>query len=369
MTRFVLATALLLGLAASGAVAAEPGDVLEVSAEQIDALGIVVVAAEARSLVPRPRLPGRITLPNEKVRLVTARSSGVLVSLLVAVGDAVEEKQELARLESPAFVSLQREYLEAISQLDLARSTAEREEQLAKEGIIPGRRAAQSAALLRDARSRLEERRQAITLAGMNERELAELTRTRRLHPTALLRAPFAGVVLEQYAQAGERLEAGGALYRLGDLEALMVEVHTPVDVAHTLAEGMRLALPDQGATGRVVAVGSEIHSLDQGVLVRGVLEDGAARLRPGQFVRVQFETPREHGTAYAVPSTAVIHLDAQPWVFRQVRNGFEPVPVEVVGGSGRETVVVGPLEDGMLVAIRGTAALKAHWLANGGPG
>jgi multidrug efflux pump subunit AcrA (membrane-fusion protein) len=284
------------------------------------------------------------------------------------VGDSVVKGQELARLESPVFVSLQRDYIQALSQLDLADATAHREEQLVKEGIIAGRRAAKSTALLRDAQSQLEERRQALALSGMSEREVAKLAETRNLNPTLVLRASISGVVLEQYARAGERLEAGGTLYRIGDLEALTVEIHTPLDIAHSLAIGTRFSLPDEEASGQVIAVGSEVHALDQGVLVRGAIEDEAAGLRPGQFVRVQFETLRDQGSAFAVPSKAVVHVDGRAWLFRQVEGGFEPVAVEIVGGTGRESVVVGSLTGETKLAIRGTAALKAHWLAQGGP-
>jgi cobalt-zinc-cadmium efflux system membrane fusion protein len=360
--------AIWFGLSLATAVTASPGDPLRVTAEQSDALGIAIGTAEAKDLIPRPRLPGRITLPNARVRLVTARSSGVLVSPLVAVGDSVATGQELARLESPVFVSLQRDYIQALSQFDLADATANREEQLVKEGIIAGRRAAQSAALLRDAQSQLEQTRQALVLSGMSTREVAELADTRNLNPTLVLRASITGVVLEQYARAGERLDAGGALYRIGDLEALTVEIHTPLDVAHSLAIGTRFSLPDEEASGQVIAVGSEVHALDQGVLVRGEIENRGAGLRPGQFVRVQFETSRDQGSAFAVPSKAVVHVDGRAWLFRQVEGGFEPVAVEIVGGTGRESVVVGSLTAETRLAIRGTAALKAHWLAQGGP-
>lgn len=352
----------------TGAAAAESRGTVAITAEQRTALGIMVGRAEARDLVAHPRLPGRITLPNARMRMITARSSGVLLSLSVAVGDTVEVGQELARLESPAVVSLQREYLEALSQLDLARSTAKREEQLAEEGIIAGRRAMESASFLREAKARLEERKQALALAGMDTDELSALLHSRDLQSTLILRAPLAGVVLEQYARAGQRLDAGGTLYRIGDVGALMVEIHVPLDVANFLEKGTGFVLPEQGAAGRVVTVGSEVHSLDQGVLVRGELVDRTSPLRPGQFVRVQFETPREHGSAYTVPSTAVVHADGRAWVFREVETGFSPVPIKVVGGGGRESVIVGELAGNANVAIRGTAALKALWLANGGP-
>ena len=365
MSRIVLVVIYCVILTAAAASSADP---IRVTAGQRESLGIVVGVARTSDLVPRPLLPGRITLPNSSVRLVTARSSGVLVSPLVAVGDSVVSGQELAQMESPAFVSLQRDYLQSLSQLDLARATARREEQLAEEGIIAGRRAAESTALLRDARSRLEERRQALALSGMGEKDIETLARTRHLNPTLVLRASLSGVVLEQYAQAGERLDAGGILYRLGDLEALRVEIHTPLDIAHLLEKNTRFSLPDEGATGRVIAIGSEVHAFDQGVLVRGEIESAAARLRPGQFVRVQFETARNEGSAFVVPSTAVVHVDGRAWLFGQVEGGFEPISVEIVGGTGRESVVVGSLTEATSVAIRGTAALKAHWLTQGGP-
>jgi cobalt-zinc-cadmium efflux system membrane fusion protein len=202
----------------------------------------------------------------------------------------------------------------------------------------------------------------------MSEKRVTILAETRRLDPTLVLKAPLSGVVLEQYVQAGERLEAGGALYRIGDLEALRVEIHAPLDIAHSLEKGTRFSLPDEGASGRVIAVGSEVHAIDQGVLVRGEIEIEEGRLRLGQFVRVQFETRRSQGSAFVVTSTAVVHVDNRAWLFRQVEGGFEPVAVEIVGGTGRESIVVGPLTDATMIAIRGTAALKAHWLAQGGP-
>jgi RND family efflux transporter MFP subunit len=347
---------------------------LPVSAAQRDALGIEVEEVEARELVPRPHLPGRVTLPNDKVRLITARVSGVLLSPVAAVGDAVVAGQEMARVESPAFVALQREYLEALSQLDLARSTAAREEELARDGIIPGRRAAQSEALLHEARIRFEERGQTLAIAGMGPEAVDALGRARRLQSTLVLRAPLAGVVLEQYVQAGERLDAGDALYRIGDLAALAVEIHVPLDLARVLVAGtpFRIAdassgTPDAGASGRVIAIGSQVHALDQGVLVRGEIVEGAEQLRPGQFVRVQLETARQQGAAFAVPATAVVRVGERDWVFVERERGFEPTPVEVIGGSGHERVLVGPLDATTRVATSGTAALKAHWIASGG--
>ncbi len=370
MNRIQIAVALLCASLAA-VVAAEPESPqtrIELTDEQRDALGIALGRAEPRALVPRADLPGRIILPNDRVHVVSARSEGVLIRPSVAVGEVVRERQVLARIASPAFVALQRQYLEALSQRDLARTTAEREAEAAREGVIAGRRALDSAAALRDARARVAEGRQSLALAGMSDEEISSLERTRRLEPDMVLRAPFDAVVLEQFAEAGERLAAGGAVYRIGDPTARVVEIHAPLAVARALRIGARFRLRDEAASGVVTAVGGEVHSADQGVLVRGRLDPGAPPLRPGEFVSVVLETASEGGSAFAMPASAVIHAADRAWIFERVEGGFLPVSVEIVGGSGRERVVVGPLDPHTDLAIRGTAALKALWLSAGGP-
>lgn len=341
---------------------------IEVTAEQRAALGITVGRAAPRTLVPSADLPGRVVLPNDRVHVVTARSEGVLLQASVAVGELVSADQQLARVASPDFVASQRRYLEALSRRDLARLTAERESLLARDGVIAGHRALDSAAALRDAEARVAEASQSLLLSGMREREIAALERTRRLEPDLVLRAPFDAAVLEQFAEAGERLPAGGAVYRLGDAAARLVEIHAPLEIVRSLAVGARFQLREEGAMGVVIAVGSAVHSADQGVVVRGRLDPGAPALRPGQFVSVALETSSDRGSAWAVPATALIHAGDRAWIFERVDGGFAAAPVEIVGGSGRERIVVGALDADTQLALRGTATLKALWLATGGP-
>ena len=354
----------LLIVCLSTPVFAEPEPRLAVSPAQQQALGIETLAIESTTRIARPRLPGRMALPNRNLRVLTARTPGVLLSLEVAVGDHVEAGQELARIESPAYVSLQREYLEAQSQLALARSTATRESQLAEEGIVAGRRAEASMTRLRESRARLEESRHTLALAGMNGTELDALTESRRSSPIAIRRAPVSGVVLEQHAHPGEQVEAGSALYRIGDLDTLSVEIHTPVDIARSQRPGMRFEIEGRDLVGVIDAIGRKVHAVDQGVLVRGTIDNVGQQLGPGEFVWVELENAPGEAPAFDLPSRAVVHLEARPWIFRQTPDGFEPVPVVVVGGSGQRSVISGSIRDGDRVATRGTAALKSLWLS-----
>ncbi len=352
---------------------------LSVTAEQREALGVTVAAALPADIVSGPLLPARITVPNAGLHVVVARASAVVLDLPVSVGDAVEPGQTLARLESPALVGLQQEFLQALSQRDLGRELAEREEALAAEGVIAGRRGLETRARLAELESILEARRRALLLAGLGWAEVQKLAVERELYANLVVRSSVSGVVLEQYVRVGERVDAGAPLYRVGQLRELGIEVHVPLERARGLVVGGPIEVVggaggagDSGdasargvqAGGRIVAIGSEVHPLDQGIVVRGLLEDPSGALRPGQFVRVQLSTPVPQRTAHLVPAASVVRIDDRSWVFIVEEGGFRASEVEILGGTGRSRIVHGPGLERARVVVRGTATLKALWLS-----
>lgn len=337
---------------------------LPVRPEQREALGVTLAVVEPADTVPEPLLPARVTVPNARLQVLSARESAVVLSLRVSVGDRVAPDQILARLESPALVLLQQEFLHALAQRDLARELAEREETLAAEGVIAGRRGLETRARLAERESSLEAGRRALLLAGLERAEVQQLAAERVLSANLAVRSPFAGVVLEQYVRVGERVEAGAPLYRVGQLEELAIEVHVPLERARGLAVGARIEVVGAQANGRIVAIGSEVHPLDQGIVVRGLLADPLGELRPGQFVRVQLSTPVSGRAAHRVPGDSVVRIGDRSWVFVAEEGGFRASEVEVLGGSGRSWVVRGARLEGARVVVRGTATLKALWLA-----
>ena len=347
---------------ATSASAQEPS-LLAITPEQRDALGMTVAAVTRTDFVPGPLLPARITVPNPKLHVISARETAVVLALPVSVGDRVAQGDTVAVLESPAFVARQQEFLQALSQRDLARELAEREETLAAEGVIAGRRGLESRARLREIESRLDAQRQVLALSGMNEVDLRTLSRQRAISSTLVVRSSFPGIVLEQSVRVGERIDAGAPLYRLGQVDDLNVEVHTPLARARDLQIGSRIEIVGSEATGRVIAIGREVHPVDQGIVVRGALDDPRGELRPGQFVRVQLSVPTSGGDAYRIPSAAVVRVGDRSWVFVEEAGGFRPAQVEILGGSGRSLVVSGSALDGASVVVDGTASLKSLWL------
>ena len=351
-------------MAVAAAAFAQPPSVERrtIAPQQVDALGIRMQPADGSNAASLARYPAQVVVPVAQQRLVAAPLPALVESLQVAVGDEVRAGQVLAVLRSTQASELQRDVAQANSQADLARRNLERDEQLFAEGLIAQSRLEAARAQARPRRAQQPERRRALPQAGGRaDGGAGQITR----------RAPIAGVVLEQHAVVGQRLEQAAPLYRIAALDPLWVEMQAPATDAASLARGsaVRIEAGPQagrrdaaGIVGRVIALGQSVDAATQTLLVRAEVRAPAGALRPGQTVVAAVEVPG--AASVRVPAAAVVDEGGAPVVFVEEAAGtFRRVPV-TLGGSADGTATVTGIEAGARVVVQGTAALKAIFAA-----
>ncbi len=279
-----LSSIVLLANLSAGALAAQQ---VAIDAAQRAAFGIQTAAVEAGNGALGTPYPAKVAVPNAQLRVVSAPLEGTVEALLVAEGESIESGQTLARVRSQGLLELQSAYLESRTRRQLSGNTLNRDRTLHAEGIVAKRRLLESQSAHRERLTAEARDRQTLLLAGMSEEAIDELARSQQMSAVLEVKAPLAGVVLEQIATAGQRLATADPLYRVGDLSTLWVEVHVPLEALGDLAPGSRVVL-SQGLTARVITVGRMVHGTDQGVLVRAEVREGVDRLRPGQFIEAR---------------------------------------------------------------------------------
>ncbi|RME33126.1 MAG: efflux RND transporter periplasmic adaptor subunit [Gammaproteobacteria bacterium] len=338
-------------------------DLVPISREQRQALGVTLAPLQKADAVWGPYFPGRIAVPNDQIRVVSATLPGLLTAMKVAEGEPVARGQVLAILQSPQLLELQRNLLQALTRLDVARAELERARRLHREGIIAERRYLEARSTHTIAQTEVEQWRQSLLLAGFSAAELERLVRERRLSGTIEIDSPLDGVVLEQLATPGQRLDALAPIYRIGRLDRLWVEVHVPLDELHGVAQGTLIELREPRLSGRVITIGRMVHGADQGILVRAVVEEGVDRLFPGQFVESRLRQQEEGEGLYRLPRSALVREGDRSVVFVVRDEGFEAVAVEPRAEDGEYLIISGDLQPDDQVAVSGTAAIKAAWL------
>ena len=348
---------LLLALFTGSAGAGEP---LVLQAAQVKALGIETVTVGQVGQIRQGTYPARVLVPNAQMRVVAAPVAGLVEMLAVAPGDAVKKGQVLARLSSPQALELQRDTVQAGSQAALLQQNLKRDEQLFAEGLIAESRLQATRAAATQANALAGERRQGLALAGATAGKMGGFL---------ALTATIDGVVLEQSAQLGQRVEAATPIYHIAQLSPLWLEIQAPVDFAATLKTGTAVKVAGSGVSGSLIGIGRAVDAASQTVLLRAEVSGGAESLRPGQVVAVEIAGGAQRGQT--LPASAVIRNEGQPLVFVQLAGGdparrFEARPVQVITQSG-ELVVVDGVKAGEQVANRGVSGLKAILTGIGG--
>lgn len=326
-------------------------------------VGTVPLAAHAGAVTVG--LPARVTIPPAQERLVAAPLAGIVSEVRVAAGDRVKAGQTLAVLRGESLIGAQRDLAQAAVQARLAEETLKRDDALFKEGIIPESRLQTARAGQAQAMALLRERRAWLHLMGLGQRAIAAAERGERLWDSIALASPISGVVLEQSAVVGARVDTAGMLFRVARLDPLWLEIQAPAEMAARVKAGQKVRVPGTEAAGQVVSVGQGVSEA-QTVSIRARVGNAGGQLRLNQSVSARIE-----GVAgdrqWRVPVKAIVRQAGQSWVFVERPGGFEPEPVKVLSQSAQSAAIDGAFSGEEKIAVESVAALKAAWQGMGG--
>jgi multidrug efflux pump subunit AcrA (membrane-fusion protein) len=182
--------------------------------------------------------------------------------------------------------------------------------------------------------------------------------------------APHAGLVILSRGWQGDLAAVVGAsvwphqkLAEIPDLTRLRARVHVLESDAAGLQTDLKAQVSLQGRMGHAFAASVESvepiakprdrrSPVKYFEVVLGLTETDLDLMRPGGRVRTVIELERTEG-ALTVPRAAVFEIEGERYVYRELREGFERVPVRVGRHSLARVVIAEGLSAGDRVALR----------------
>ncbi|MDH3647509.1 MAG: efflux RND transporter periplasmic adaptor subunit [Gammaproteobacteria bacterium] len=308
---------------------------------------VEVATAELTQLAPQIKVPGTI-LSRDDARLA-AEVAGNFVSI-AEVGTRVAKDAVLAKIEDALLLQQQKENEGLVASQKARIAFLEREVERLR------RLAAQNNA----ARSLLDQTESDLSVARSELRVAsARLAQIQIGVYKSSIRAPFAGRVTERFINPGERASVGDEVVRVVNLDRLEVVARAPLNAVSFLKEGSTIPVASerQAGDGTIRAIVPYGDSRSHMFEVR--IDVPAADWIIGESVRVQVPTATAQ-QVLAVPRDALVLRADGAAVFRVTgENKAERISVQPGVGDGELIAIIGDIQEGDTVVIRGAERLR----------
>jgi len=292
-----LALAVLIAVSAGCGGASGPGKDATAQA------AIPVEVAPASHQAVTANYSGTATLEAVGEAQVVAKTSGIILKLMVEEGMRVEKGQLLAQLDDDA---VRNKLAQASATLKKAEAAFDKSEKGIAKSLIP------RSDYDRD-KFDLETQRAVVEGAKI------ELAYTRIL-------APISGVIAKRSVKVGNLVTVNQMLFQIVDMEPLQAVLNVPERDLGTLKSGQPVhlrvdALPDQNFEGSVARIAPVVDAASGTFRATCEFRDATKTLKPGMFGRIDVVYDQRHD-ALVVPRSALVEEDGESAVFV-----IEPAP------------------------------------------
>lgn len=316
---------------------------------------------------------------------VAARVGGLVTDVAVDVGDRVEKGAPIVELD-PQPVQYDLDLANAEYDTALAeRATAEAEIDLLENELTRLNRLEGSAAF---SKAQVEDKSRQITVAKrrlnaatarLGQYQAKQRSSAKDLDDT-VIRAPFAGVVSRRLVSPGAYVRQGDPVVAMIDDRSLEVEADVPVDQLSGLKPGAELDVVVAGerykATVRAIVPEENPLTRTRAVRLTPDFGDRAATLAVAQSVTLEVPIGLSRDVV-TVNKDGIIQRPNGAIVFLVRDQAAAPQPVQLGAAVGGRFEVLGGLQEGDLVVVRGNERLRpgqavtypgAPGSADGGP-
>jgi Cu(I)/Ag(I) efflux system membrane fusion protein len=314
--------------------AADQGNVVKISLDKVQKLGVATEEASRRQLTRTIRATGTVQPDESRQAVVTARFDSWVQRLRVAkTGDMVKRGQPMLELFSPSLRLAQQEYI-------LARRT--------------------DPALATAAAQRLE------TL-GLSAGQISTLEDATQAPDTVVVPAPQNGQVVEKMAIEGARVISGEPLYRLVDFSHVWVIAEIYEQDLPSVRPGQPVeveldAFPGERFAGEVSFIYPELTPETRTARVRVELDNPAGRLKADMFAAVRLSADMQSAEVLSVPESAVLDTGKRQAVLVERGEGrYEPREVKLGRRADGYVEILGGVTAGEKVVVSANFLIDAE--------
>lgn len=309
-------------------------EVVALTQQQMTTVGIKVGHVERRVLGSSVRANGLLALNPQDRADVTSLVGGIVQRVCVVEGQQVRAGQTVAYVANTSIVELQKDYLVALKERQVANQELLRQQTLATQGAGIGKTLQQAEAQSEIARARLTGLRHQLSQIGISASRVA----AGQIVAAVPVRSAIGGTVNKIMVSTGSSVAEAGVLMQVADNRAVyaslnvyerdiqQVKVGQTVDLTLTNSPGTHL----KGVVRQICrSIDSQTKTIDVHV---AITQKGAADLMAGMYVTALIATGQQQVSA--LPDEAIVSADGKKFVFVLTDEALHFRRTEVITGA-----------------------------------
>jgi cobalt-zinc-cadmium efflux system membrane fusion protein len=351
---------------------------LHLSPQQQKEWGIVVGSAAMQDVASKIKLPGILSLDQNKTAHISSLIGGKVDSLAVDLGDRVQKGQLLLTINSPEFARAQADFLQTVAKLNLSRKEYERAKLLLKERAIEEREFLRREAEFEKLSTEVGGLGAILHSYGLDHEEtekLIEKCASRKpdddlcefADPNLAVRSPLSGTIIFRDVIVGEHVEPNKILFTASDLRTLWALLDAYEKDLPFISKDSQVTLhsslyPDKEFAGKITYISNTIDEKLRTIKIRVEVKNYDGLLKPNMYIQGIVENKAVGQKLLAVPEEAVQTLNGEKIVFILEDNDIFAVQhVELGEKVGNTRIIANGLEEGQKIVVQGAFNLKAE--------
>lgn len=294
----------------------KPAINLELSPEQIKAVGIETGPLEQKNLHAVVKASGQLAVPPQNKADVNVLIGGIVRSIQVLEGQTVKKGQVLATLENTEFIKLQQEYLTGKNQFSYTREELARQKELSEAGAGTGKNLQQVQANYNAETAKLLTQERQLQQLGIDPVSVAGGHIVSQVSVTA----PIAGTIGHITVNTGTYAETGKPLMQIIDNS----QIHCDLTVYEKdlfkvkIGQKVNFILTNQNnqpIEGKIYGINKSFEDDSKGIIVHAIIEGANTyKLIPGMYVTALIDVGNQ--LTMAVPADALVRSEGKDYIF-----------------------------------------------------
>lgn len=316
----------------------EQTDIIELTQEQINAVGIEIDTIEEKNLSAIVKASGTLEVPPQNRADISVLMGGSVKQIFVLEGSYVKKGQVLLTIANLEFIKMQQEYLGNQSNFGFIEKEFQRQKELNDKNAGTGKVFQQTEASYQAEKAKLQSLAKQLQQLNVNLNQLSG----GEIIPNLSVAAPISGVVAHISVNLGTFVEPGKVIMDIVDNSQIHCDLQVYEKDLFKVKVGQKVNFMltnqnNQQIQGEIYGVNQSFEGESKAVLAHAVVKNvKGLKLFPGMYVSASIDIGAQK--VKAVPVDAIVKSEGRNYIF--ILTEENPAEHKEDGGGTEEDVI-----------------------------